>query len=54
MLTFLAGQTVMEGELSKTIERQKTKLARWVILKNNALLVYKDKLQSRSFPEKPI
>ncbi len=54
LVTFLAGQTIMEGELSKSIERQKSKLARWAVLKNDALLVYKDKLQSRSFPEKTV
>jgi hypothetical protein len=44
----------LEGELSKHVERQKNLLTRWVILKSESLLVYKDKLQSRSFPEKPL
>lgn len=47
-------QIIHEGELSKQIERQKNLLTRWIVLNKDAILIYKDKLNSRSFPEKPL
>lgn len=54
LLNFLATAIIIEGELSRHVERQKNKLTRWAVLKKEALLIYKDKLNSRSFPEKPL
>ena len=47
-------KTLFEGELMRHVERQKTKLARWLVLKREALLIYKDKINSKSFPERPL
>jgi PH domain len=50
----VSNHIIHEGELSKQVERQKNLLTRWIILNKDALLIYKDKLNSRSFPEKPL
>lgn len=44
---------LLEGELSKYMERHKTLLKRYLVLNNNALLIYKDNLAYQSFPYKP-
>lgn len=54
LYSLLATKQTYEGELSRHVERQRTKIQRWLVLKKEALFIYKDKLNAKSFPDRPL
>ncbi|CDW90472.1 protozoan cyanobacterial globin family protein [Stylonychia lemnae] len=45
---------IFQGELNRFMEKQKSQLPRWLVLNNKALFIYKDELNAKSFPQKPL